>query len=101
MTLAVCFSRDPGDKVLRDAGIEMENTKIVPPAIEAVGVPLAESRKTTLAGTQMEKHGRTHCGPAQAGTCPHRLVDIGDAGDTGLHEMDRLAPDRRLQAVGD
>src|SRR6185312_16701606 len=79
----------------------MKNAQIVPPAIETVRVPFADSSQPAIAGPQMEKHGRSHRSPAQARPRPHRLVDVLDRCDTGFHQVDRLAPDSGLKSVGD
>src|SRR3984957_12171823 len=49
----------------------------------------------------MQVHERAKQRPAQSWPMRDRGVDVSDAGDTGLHEVERLLPQRCLQAVGD
>src|SRR5580692_11912431 len=49
----------------------------------------------------MEVHERAKQRPAQSWPVRDRGVDVSDAGDPGLHEVERLLPQRCLQAVGD
>src|SRR5580704_14492165 len=49
----------------------------------------------------MEVHERAKQRPPQPWAMRDRGVDVSDAGDPGLYEVERLLPQRRLQAVGD
>ena len=80
--------------------VEVRRAEVVLPAVEAVGVVLAELGES-LVRTEVEQLRRPQGRPAQAGTGRHRLVDVDDAGDAHVDQGDGLAPQRRLEPVGD
>jgi hypothetical protein len=53
------------------------------------------------AAGQVKGQVRTHQGPAHTRPVADRGVDVGDRGDSLGNGVDRLAPQRGLQPVGD
>src|SRR5512145_2751682 len=77
----------------------MKSPQIVPPPIEAIGVAFAKRTDPTGPRTQVKQHRWPHGGPAQARACPDSRIDVLHAGGAGLHKMQRLPPQRSLQAI--
>ena len=76
-------------------------THVVPPAVEADSVAIAELLEAAFTRPQVKQHVRSHRGPAQSGTGPYGLVDIFDRCHAGFDQVDRLSPKGGLETVRD
>src|SRR6266849_2900893 len=84
--LRLCFARDPQQ---------------IAEAVDRLRELLEKMRHPAAAAGEVKGQMRSHQRPAQPRTLADRGVDVGDAGDAAGKEMDGLAPQRGLQAVGD
>ncbi len=75
--------------------------EVGPPGFQRGQKVVQEMLHAALPAGQVEGCVRAHQRPAQAGAFADGGIDIGDGGDTLGDQMHRLAPQRRLQAVGE
>ena len=66
-----------------------------------LGEMIHEMRHAAFAAGKMKREMRSHQRPAQAGAVGDRRIHIGDRHHAFRHQMNGLAPERDLQAVGD
>ena len=90
---------DQGARQVRgDFGIDLVHGP--PPGVDARHQMVEEMGHPALAAGQRENHMRAEQGQAQARPLGDGGVDIGDRGEPVFKRQQRLAPQRRLQAVG-
>ena len=82
-------------------GREIGPAEVVPPGLDARADVLEQMAQAALAAGQVVQHVRPHDRPAQPRPVGDRGVDVLDAGHTLERQVDRLAIERHLHAVGD